>query len=97
MNLTVSPSVLQKIKTKHDITEEQIYECFYNRTHGFLIDSREEHKSDPPTNWFISETDCGLRLKVCFIQIGTEIKLKTAFVPTNPNTVEMYYRMAEEI
>jgi hypothetical protein len=97
MNLTIKPSVLQKIIQKHNVTEEEVFECFYNRTHEFLTDEREEHKTSPITQWFMSETDTGRDLKVCFVKIGTELSLKTCFPSENESTKLMYYKKAMKL
>ena len=65
-------------------------QCFANRDGRFLIDDREDHASDPPTYWFIAETDYGVKLKVVFIPYpdGT-IYLRTAYPPNN-NELRIY-------
>jgi len=45
------------------------------------MDTREEHASDPPTLWFITETYWGRKLKVVFIQKGEDIHVRTAYEP----------------
>jgi uncharacterized DUF497 family protein len=97
VNLNISPSVLQKINQKHQVSENEVNECFLNMTHGFLNDTREDHKTEPETQWFMSKTDTGRELKVCFIKMGDEIVLKTSFAPTNKSTQNMYYRKAREL
>jgi uncharacterized DUF497 family protein len=96
LNLLIASSVAQKIRQKHNISVGEVEECFYNRTHSFLIDSREEHKTDPPTQWFLAKTDLGKTLKVCFIVNSGEISIKTAFSVDNQDLIEMYYRKANE-
>lgn len=81
--LKVSTLVQQKLRDKHGVTLEQIKECFANREKGFLIDCREEHKTDPQTLWFISETDYGVKIKVVFMCIDNDIVIKTAYRPNN--------------
>ena len=46
--LVISPKIEEKLRTKHDIEPAEVAECFYNRTKGTLIDTREEHKTKPP-------------------------------------------------
>jgi len=86
MGLYISDAVRSKLDTKHGVSEEEIIECFCNkeRTHKFLTDTREDHKTDPPTKWFIASTDFGRLLKVVFIQCadGT-ISIKSAFPPND--------------
>jgi len=71
MALIVSPSILEKLSTKvPPVTEAEIHECFWNRTGRTLIDDREEHRTKPPTRWFIAETAAGRHLKIVFIRIS---------------------------
>jgi|TARA_B110000240_G_C13347008_1_gene388017 hypothetical protein len=94
--LDISHSVVQKLRQKHDISVDEVEECFLNRTHGFLIDKREEHKTDPPTYWFIAETDLGRKLKICMIIKSDKFVIKTAFRTTNQDLIEMYYRKSKK-
>jgi uncharacterized DUF497 family protein len=89
--------VSQKLRQKHGISVREVEECFYNRTHSLLIDVREEHKTDPPTQWFIAETDLGKMLKVCFVMNEREITIKTAFHTESQDLIKMYYRKANEV
>lgn len=68
MSLIISPRVREKLSLKHRVTEDEIVQCFANRDGRMLRDTREEHATDPPTLWFIAETDFGRLLKVIFIQ-----------------------------
>ena len=48
----VSQEVREKLENKHGgIGLHEIEQCFANRSHGarFLKDTRERHKTDPPT------------------------------------------------
>ena len=86
MALLIAPDVRLKLARKTPpVTREEIIQCFTNRTGRFLEDTREQHKTDPPTMWFISETDYGRRLKVCFLQDANDTTIKSAF---EPNEIE---------
>ncbi len=86
MATKISPRILAKI-AERGITPAHIEECFTNRTGGTLLDTREQHKTNPPTQWFIALTDKGRRLKIVFMQDGGDVELKSAF---DPNITEMY-------
>lgn len=79
MALSISRSVLEKLATKHSVTVEEIEQCFASRSGTYLEDTREDHKTDPPTQWFIGETDMGVKLKIVFIQRGGETVIRTAY------------------
>lgn len=88
MGLFISPKVREKLRTKHNVTEAMIVQCFANRSGRDLFDTRAAHITDPLTRWFIAETDYGVNLKVCYIfDPNTKIvDIKTAFPP---NDVEL--------
>lgn len=92
--LKISPRIVEKLKNKHQVSPDEIWECFLNRRQGFLEDTRLNHKTMPPTFWFISKTDHGRLLKVVFIELdnGT-YEIKTAY-PPNTNEVNIYEKYA---
>ena len=82
MPLTISVKVREKLANKKPpVTEEEIVQCFTNRIGSYLLDTREDHDSDPPTRWFIAETDYGRLLKVAFITKEGRIIIRTAYDP----------------
>lgn len=95
--LIISDRIRNKLLLKHNINEpeSEICEAFQNREGLYLIDTREKHRTDPPTKWFISETDKGRLLKVVFVQKinketqKTEIHIKTAYEP-NEDEIRIY-------
>ncbi|RVT49659.1 ADP-ribosyl-(dinitrogen reductase) hydrolase [Rubrivivax albus] len=91
MPLFISPRVREKLKTKHNVTEAQVVQCFANRCGGDLLDRRPQHQTNPPTRWFISETDYGIKLKVCFVYDPTTklVEIKSAF-PPNEDEIAIY-------
>lgn len=97
MCLIVSPAVRQKLKTKHNVTVDEVEECFLNQTKVFLEDDRTEHLTVPPTMWFISETDRRRQLKVVFVEQPSRIyELKTAYEPS-PEEERIYEKYAQLI
>ncbi len=80
-NLIVTDSIKAKLKTKHRVDFREVEQCFHNKFGRLLTDNRVLHKTDPPTLWFIAETNKGRMLKIVYIQIGMEIHLKTAYEP----------------
>ena len=93
MKLSISPSVLQKLKEKHGVSRAQVIECFANRQGPFLTDNREDHQSDPPTKWFIAETDMGRKLKIVYIRTDNAFIVKTAY-PPDFEELDIYARKA---
>ena len=82
-NLTVHPNIIEKLRVKHKVEVSEVEECFANVTKGFLIDTREDYETDPPTRWFIEETNKGRKLLVAFMHFvdKNEIVLKSAYKP----------------
>jgi uncharacterized DUF497 family protein len=83
MALIISPAVKAKLADKHGVSEDDVRQCFANRAPKLLEDNRADHKTNPPTQWFIAETDQGVELKVCFVLERGNIYLKTAYRPNN--------------
>jgi len=92
--LFFSPHVREKLRLRQ-ITEAQVLQCFANRDGKMLIDDREQHRTTPPTEWFVASTDFGIILKICFVrdQGGKVIDIKTAY-PANAVVQELYRRHA---
>ena len=81
MDFKISRRILAKLRDKHDVTQQDVAECFANRWGKFFTDSRQNHRTDPPTYWFVSETDKGRVLKVVFVRYPEFFAIKSAFVP----------------
>jgi len=83
IKLIISPSVRKKLRDKHNVTEDEIKECFLNKneSRGHLEDTRADHKTDPATMWFISETHRERRLKVVWMNTEEGAVIKSAFPP----------------
>ena len=92
--LIISSAVLEKLKIKHNVTTREIEQCFENRGGDFVEDDREEHKTNPPTLWFVAPTNCDRLLKVIFIYIDGNIHIKSAFEPSK-QLVELYDRLGK--
>lgn len=90
MALQISTRVAQKLRSKHQVGRSEIIQCFINKKGGELLDTRERHKTDPPTRWFISETDGGRCLKVvCIYDEDSNVIIKSCFEPEQ-EAIELY-------
>jgi uncharacterized DUF497 family protein len=95
-----SDKTREKLQTKHNVDVAEILQCFKNRDphKRVLTDTREEHRTDPATCWFLAETNAGRLLKVCFIPPhlanGNAVEIKTAFDP-NEYEIRIYDRFAK--
>jgi len=96
MKLRINGHIRAKLAAKNPpVTEEDIAQCFANRSGAFLIDDRESNLTNPFTRWFISETDYGLCLKICFIPYATGLEIKTAYAP-NDEEIRIYTKYGEK-
>ena len=63
------------------MTKKEVIECILNMDRTPINDPREDHQTDPPTLWLISETNHRRRLKVIFmVKEGNPI-IKSAYEP----------------
>ena len=85
-NLVVSEFVLNKIITGHNVTIAEVRQCFLNRNGRLLVDNRILTKTNPPTLWFIADTNKVRTLKIVYIQDGLQVHLKTAYEPNEVET-----------
>lgn len=84
MTVIIVPAIAAKIEQSDhgSLTRKEIEQCFENHCGGYCTDNREEHRTDPPTLWFVGETNQRRRLKIVFIQRGNDIVLKSAYPAT---------------
>lgn len=95
----MSPRIRQKLEDKHGVSEEEVRQCFQNVEGEFLRDRREDHRTDPPTHWFIAPTNRNRLLKVVFVarkeeaEDGTRVRIdvKTAYPPAQ-DEIDIYDR-----
>jgi predicted GTPase len=86
MPLLISAKVRDKLRTaSHAVSEDEIIECFANRDGRSCLDTREEHRTDPATQWFVAQTDRGRRLKICYVfdERTAIVEIKTAYAATS--------------
>ena len=96
MLMFLSPNVRTKLaQPDHNVTELEIKECFANRDRRFLTDTRPQHQTPIPTQWFVAETNAGRRLKIVFIyDINSKIvDIKSAY-PATDQVANIYSKYA---
>lgn len=89
MSLIISDNIKAKLALKHKVTIDEVKQCFDNREGQLLIDTREKHKTNPPTQWFISSTNKQRQLKIVFVLKDGAVYLKTAYEP-NETELNIY-------
>ena len=82
MSIVISPKIRDKLATKHNVSQEDVEQCFANRNGNYIEDTRAQHVKELPTYWFIAETHYGRRLKVAFINENGNVYVRTAFEPS---------------
>lgn len=101
MAIVISDRVRRKLIDKHNVSEDEIRQCFMNGGEHFFRDPREEHQTDPPSHWFVAETNQRRKLKVVFLARKVqaldgqkvEIHIKTAY-PANAEEIALYERLS---
>ena len=88
-NLRISPAILEKLEKKHSVRRREVEQCFENKCGLYLVDDREDHKSDPPTLWFVAPTSQGRKLKIIFIYRDGQVHLRSAF-DASPSVQRLY-------
>lgn len=94
MNFRISGAVRAKLQEKHGVSPKEVYECFMNREGSSFTDTRADHLTDPPTQWFIAETDCGRKLKVIYVQYDGFFAIKSAY-PANDAWIAHYEELCQ--
>lgn len=96
MGLDISDAVRKKLAVRHGVSEDEVIECFSNREGDFLRDTREEHRTDPPTLWFVAETYRGRKLKVVFMYYPNDKRfvIKTTY-DANQKEIDIYDKHAK--
>lgn len=90
-NLKISADVLHKLQHKHAVTRDEVEQCFAKRSGKLLRDTREKHKTNPPTLWFLAFTNKLRLLKIVYIHIDNTVELKSAFSPIQTE-IDIYSR-----
>ena len=89
MKLVISKTVRDKLTTRHGVTQREVEQCFTNRTAPALVDDREEHRTDPPSMWFVAKTNKERWLKVVFMLKEGQVHIKTCYTP-NQMVIDLY-------
>jgi hypothetical protein len=83
-NLIISPKIAEKLSKKDPpVTRREVEQCFENICGGLLVDTREQHKTNPPTLWFIARTNANRELKIAYVLEAGLVYLKSAFDPND--------------
>ena len=61
----------------------------------YLIDTREDHATDPPTLWFVGETHRGRKLKIIFVLRDGNIYIKSAY-EANEAAKRIYTKLSSD-
>lgn len=95
MPLIISEDVRKKIAADDHggLTVEEVEQCFQNHCGPYCTDSREDHRTNPPTQWFVAETNRRRRLKIMFVREGSDIYLKSAY-PASDEVTRIFKKYA---
>lgn len=91
----ISPDVRTKIQNKTPpVTEKEIRECYANRCGEYLIDNREDNRTDPETLWFVADTNHGRCLKVALMFIDGNVHIKSSY-DANHEEIRIYEKFGK--
>ena len=93
INFVFSPKLLDKLDGKHDVTKKEVIECVYNSDdEDDLEDTREQHKTVPPTHWCLAYTDKCRLLKIVYVyrEENETFYIKSAYEP-NEDERRIFY------
>lgn len=94
MGIIISEKILDKLGKKvPPISKKDVEECFINRYGGLLEDAREEHKTTPPTLWFVAPNNKNQMIKIMYVQDGENIYIKSAYSATH-DIIRIYEKFA---
>jgi hypothetical protein len=85
-DLFISADVEKKLSEKHGLdraTVEQVWKVYTGIT---LEDDREQHKTDPATEWFLIRDSSGQILKIVFVLDDDGIAYLKSAYPLTRNT-----------
>ena len=94
MDIKISRRVAAKLKDKHGVSTAEVVECFANRHGKFFTDTRQVHQTDPPTYWFVAETDRRRVLKIVFVRYPKFFAIKSAF-DRKDGSAQLYEHLME--
>lgn len=83
MRLIITTAVREKLKSRHQVSVAEVEQAVRNRVGALLADTREEHLTDPPTLWFLAETNKGRLLKVMVVVYNGNVHVKSAYEPSD--------------
>lgn len=93
--IIISAEIQEKLAIKHSVTETEVRQCFTNLYGPCVEDTNEDHQTDPPTYWFLAETDRERLLKIAFVQRDGNIYIKSAY-DANKTAIENYKLACEQ-
>src|SRR5688500_2580946 len=94
MPIIIAPDIEKKLRQPdHNVSNEEIEQCFCNRRGKLLVDPREEHRTNPQTQWFVAETDRRRKIKVIFVRHGKNVHIKSAY-EANEEVIRIYRKYA---
>ena len=86
----ISPRVKDKLEDpSHGVAISEVLECFANMEGPAFQDDRADHVTDPPTQWFIAETDTRRKLKIVYVEYPDYFAIKSAY-PANATWISLY-------
>lgn len=91
--LVLSPHITAKLGTKHQVTEAEVKQCFYNVDGEYIEETALKHKTNPPSFWFLARTNQERLLKIIFTPRDGNIFIKSAY-DANQTSIDLYMKLS---
>jgi hypothetical protein len=93
MTIVITSRIRDKLALKHNVTPEDVEQCFANRNGEYIEDTRPAHKRKDGlvTYWFIAENHYGRKLKVAFVEENGNLYICTA-LDASPAVIRNYLK-----
>jgi hypothetical protein len=93
MTIVISTRIRDKLALKHNVTVEDVEQCFANKNGEYIEDTRPQHqrKDGLKTYWFIAENHYGRKLKVAFVEEHGNLFVCTA-LDASPAAISNYLK-----
>jgi hypothetical protein len=96
--LYIHRDIVSKCLIKHNVSESEINEAWQSYDGMVLVaDDREEHRTNPPTIWFVARTVGGRKLKVIVVIDTDGIGYLKSAYEANQRVINLFRSMGGKV
>ena len=97
MRIIIYPLTLEKLKSKHGVSADEVEQAFWNREGVLAKEVRPHNQGHEDRLWFISTTDKGRELKVVFfIDVDENAPVVITAYEPNDDEVNLYEKIQRQ-